>query len=411
MTWKPRLLGPDEFDAVADLNAVVFHDGPTLSDDHRTRARLVTEVDRTFVIDDGPTLAGTAAAYSMQVALPGGGSVPMCGVTGVGVLPTHRRQGMLRALLTAVHDQAIERGEPLAGLTASQGGIYRRFGYGVATRAQTMSVDCTRSDEVVDITVPGRMRLVDKAEATVALPAVWEQHWRRRAGELRRSPGWWERLATDTPDHRDGATARFVVVHEDPAGHVDGAATYRLKGAEVPGGRWSELRVGDLAAAADQVEAALLRYLMDVDLVGRLTFWGSTDVALRWRLVDPRALSVNHDVDLLWLRPLDVPVCLTSRSYAGPTDGLVIEVVDTARPELGGRFLLEAGADGAACSAVGSEPDVVLATAELGSLLLGGVTWANLRRAGLVDERAPGAVDRLDGLFRPDRAPYCGTGF
>jgi predicted acetyltransferase len=44
------------------------------------------------------------------------------------VAPTHRRRGLLTALIEAVHDQAVERGEPLAGLTASEGGIYRRFG-------------------------------------------------------------------------------------------------------------------------------------------------------------------------------------------------------------------------------------------------------------------------------------------
>ena len=49
--------------------------------------------------------------------------------------------------------------------------------------------------------------------------------------------------------------------------------------------------------------------------------------------------------------------------------------------------------------------------ATLGSLLLGDVTWTNLRRAGLVDERTAGTADRLDALFRPERAPYCGTDF
>jgi predicted acetyltransferase len=411
VTWKPRIMDPGELDAAADLSAVMFHVGPTLPDADRSRMRMVLETDRTFVIDDGPALAGIAAAYSMAVVLPGGGSVPMAGVTEVGVLPTHRRRGMLRALMTAVHDQAIERGEPLAGLTASQGGIYRRFGYGVATRVQTMTVDCTRAEELVDTTIPGRLRLVDETEAAKVLPAVWEQHWRRRPGELARSPRWWEAMAVDSPEWRDGATARFVVAHEDPSGRVDGAAVYRLKDAEVAGGRWSELRVRDLIAVDDRVEAALLRYLLDVDLVGKLTWWGPVDLPLRWRLVDSRALSVSREVDMLWLRPFDVPACLTARSYAGPADGLVLEVVDAARPELGGRFLLEAGVDGASCRAVSSEPDVVLGAADLGSLLLGGVTWATLLRAGLIEERTPGAVTRLDGLFRPDRAPFCGTSF
>jgi hypothetical protein len=89
----------------------------------------------------------------------------------------------------------------------------------------------------------------------------------------------------------------------------------------------------------------------------------------------------------------------------------VVEVVDPWRPELGGRFRLDAGPDGAEARRTSEDPDVVLATPELGALLLGGVTWSTLRRAGLVDERTPGAVDRLDAAFRPTRAPHCATDF
>ncbi len=49
--------------------------------------------------------------------------------------------------------------------------------------------------------------------------------------------------------------------------------------------------------------------------------------------------------------------------------------------------------------------------ADLGALLLGGVSWATLCRAGLVDERSPDAVARADAMFRPDRAPFCSTDF
>jgi predicted acetyltransferase len=113
----------------------------------------------------------------------------------------------------------------------------------------------------------------------------------------------------------------------------------------------------------------------------------------------------------MWLRPLDVAACLTARTYTGAPAGAVIEVVDQARPELGGRFRLDAGPDGAACARTTADPDVVLRTPELGALLLGGVSWATLWRAGLIDQRTSGAIDRLDTLFRPERAPYCATAF
>ena len=43
----------------------------------------------------------------------------------------------------------------------------------------------------------------------------------------------------------------------------------------------------------------------------------------------------------------------------------------------------------------------------LGSALLGGVSFAALRRAGRLVELQKGAVDRADALFRWDRHPWC----
>jgi predicted acetyltransferase len=170
------------------------------------------------------------------------------------------------------------------------------------------------------------------------------------------------------------------------------------------------LAVEDVVATSDAVEAALLRYLLDVDLVNRVEWKAPVDHPLRWWLADSRAVSVTREQDHLWLRPLDVGRCLSSRSYA-TTDALVVEVIDDDRPAVGGRFRLDAGPDGAASARTTAEPDLSLGVADLGALLLGGVSWATLHRVGLVDERTSGAVARADALFRPERPPYCGTGF
>src|SRR5690606_9468661 len=158
--------------------------------------------------------------------------------------------GLLTALLEAVHDQAVERGEPLAGLTASEGGIYRRFGYGVATRYQHVRIDTRRSAELAPFRVPepgdatgsgpgpgspargdaaeGRVRFASEAEAAAILPAVWDRHWRRTPGEVDRTAGYWAEEALDTPHAREGASARFIAVHDDAAGRPDGFAIYRI---------------------------------------------------------------------------------------------------------------------------------------------------------------------------------------
>jgi predicted acetyltransferase len=404
---------PDELPAVSDLLALGFGIGPVSPPEHRAEVNAVVEVDRTVVVEDEGRLIATAGAFSLRMALPGG-AAPMAGVTEVVVAPTHRRRGLLTALIEAVHDQAVERGEPLAGLTASEGGIYRRFGYGVATRFQSVRVDARRSGEVpppdgVAGTDSGRMRYVTETEAATVLPAVWDRHWRRTPGEVDRTPGFWADGALDGDHARAGASARHIVVHEDAGGRSDGFAIYRIAQDFGVGGTNHEARLLSLAAGSDQVEAALLRFLLDIDLVGTLTWDAPVDLPLRWRLADPRALLVTAERDLLWLRPLDVAACLAARTYR--TDGeLALEVVDERRAA-GGRFLLVGGADGAECRRTDREPDLVVTVADLGSLLAGGTTWRTLQRAGRIDERAGGAVSRADALFRPERAAYCATEF
>jgi predicted acetyltransferase len=411
VTWKARPIDPGELEATIDLTALAFAMGPRATENQRRQTAMMTEPDRVFVVEDGDVFAGTGAAYSIAVALPGGGTLPLAGVSQVGVSPAHRRRGILRALMEAVHDQAVDRGEPIAGLTASEGGIYRRFGYGVATRYQSLSIDRPAAAEV-DGGSAGRIRVISDAEARPLLPAVWERYWRQVPGEVRRPPVWWDMLALDFAEDRDGASARFVAVHDDADAVPDGFVTYRVRrgwgsGRLLP----HELLVESVAAIDEGVVAALLRFVLGVDLVGTVE-WAAAplDLPFRWRLANPRALRVTREVDHLWLRPLDVAACLAGRSY-GIEGACVLEVADPARPALGGRFRLEGGPEGADCRRSDAGPDLAVGVADLGALLLGGVSWSTLLRARLVDERTPGAAARADLMFRPDRAPYCSTDF
>jgi predicted acetyltransferase len=52
-------------------------------------------------------------------------------------------------------------------------------------------------------------------------------------------------------------------------------------------------------------------------------------------------------------------------------------------------------------------PDVRLDVQALASAYLGGFTFAELARAGRVEEVARGGVARADALFRVDAKPWC----
>src|SRR5581483_5441497 len=78
-------------------------------------------------VDEGGATVGGAGAFSFRMTVPGGTTLPTAGVTLVGVLPTHRRRGILGSMMRAQLDDVHERGEPLAALWASEETIYGRY--------------------------------------------------------------------------------------------------------------------------------------------------------------------------------------------------------------------------------------------------------------------------------------------
>src|SRR5260221_5533724 len=92
------------------------------------------EVERMHVAFAGDRMIGGAGAFTFQMSVPGGALVPTAGITVVGVLPTHRRRGVLRMLMKEQLEDCRARGELAAYLWASEATIYGRFGYGLASR-------------------------------------------------------------------------------------------------------------------------------------------------------------------------------------------------------------------------------------------------------------------------------------
>ena len=253
----------------------------------------------------------------------------------------------------------------------------------------------------------GRVRFATEDEAATILPEVWERHWPRTPGEVRRTPGFWVEDALDPPEERGGASARFVAVHTDEGGRPDGFVTYRIAEGWGAGGTNHEARILLLAAASDAVEAALLRFVLDIDLVGTVTWNAPVDLPLRWRLADPRAVTVHAERDLLWLRPLDVPGCLEGRGYAAAGE-VVLEVVDERGRPAGGTCWRRARRRPLPPCRPHPDPSCRWPSwARCWPAVPPGTPWPG--PAG--SARTPGSLDRADALFRTARAAYCATEF
>jgi predicted acetyltransferase len=155
----------------------------------------------------------------------------------------------------------------------------------------------------------------------------------------------------------------------------------------------------------------LLRRLLDFDLMGSVKLnVGVDDPLLRWA-GGPRATSDLATYDSLWVRLVDLPEALQARSWSTSCD-LAVEVADRSAAWNQGVWRIRAGHDGrAVVERTNADADVRLDVEALGAAYLGGGNLVALQRAGLVDERRPGAVADLWRAMRTDLVPTASVGF
>jgi predicted acetyltransferase len=369
------------------------------------------EYDRSIGAFDGDRLVGTGGAYSMDLTLPGLTAIPIGGLTAISVLPTHRRRGILRSMIAYHFEETEARGELVSALGASESVIYGRFGYGLATIYADYEIDPRRGQFLRPPVNRGRLRLLEPEETAKIVPPLYDRYRRAQPGELSRPQVWWDVYARDPEWMRQGASRHYDVVYESEPSRVDGWISYRVENRWPDGLAANVIKVRMLVGLTGEAEAALWRYLLDLDLAGTIQLHGRPiDDPVRWRLADPRRLRTTHVGDHLWVRLLDLPGALAARRYA-VDDALVLEVSDPVRPRNQGRFRLEGGPDGAACEPTRAEPDLALDVADLGAAYLGGASLVSLARAERVAERTPGALLRADRMFAASPPPLCTTHF
>jgi predicted acetyltransferase len=401
-----RSINEDEYLAWHGAISLAFsdHPNPKLGEVWRK----VTEIDRTIAVFDGGEIVANAGAFSFDLTVPGGSTLPAAGVTAVGVRHTHRRRGLLNRMMRHQLDDVVRRGEPLAVLTASETVIYGRYGYGLATQYWGWKVDTLDLQLAVPSRAGGRLRVIDKDAAAKVLPGIHDVARLRHPGQMAWLPAYWEMWLADLEQDRDGATARFYLLHENDGGEPDGYLAYNVKH------KWSDglpdhtVNIVALHAVDDEVEAALFEHLVTIDLVRHVSGWGRpVNDHLLHRLANTRRMRVNHAGDHLWLRVLDVPRALSARTL-GADDRLVLSVTDGFMPASGGVFSV---APDGCTRADGATPDLALDARDLGAIYLGGVTPTTLGRAGRITELTPGALARADHLFFSSQTPWCDTDF
>jgi predicted acetyltransferase len=363
-------------------------------------ARILPFSRMLAALEDGQIVGG-AGAFPFEMSVPGG-RVPCCGTTVVGVYPTHRRRGALRAMMRAHIDQARELGEPIAALWASEETIYGRYGYGRAGYAGDISIPRERVEFAQPFEPRGRIRIVEPDEALEKFPALWDALAEERPGVFTRTSDWWEtRTIHDAPERRHGAgPKRFALLEHD--GDAVAYAIYRHNPSWENFVSTGKVRVVEAIGRNAQATIEVWRYLLDIDWVATIeSSLIPPDHPVFFALAEPRRARYRVG-DSVWVRLLDVGAALSARTYARG-DELVFELRDEFCAWNEGRWRL---ADGVA-ERTEDAPDLRCDVAVLGSLYLGGVALSALAQANLVEELTPGAIARADGVFRHGLHPWC----
>jgi predicted acetyltransferase len=383
------------------LNVISHYFGHQNTDEDAERFANWIEVDRMHAARENGTIVGGAGAFTYRMAVPGGGSVSAGGVTVVGVLPSHRRRGVLTAMMKAQLEDCRARGDEVAYLWASEATIYGRFGYGLASRIGAVELARERTRFAQPFESRGTVRLLDFDESVQLFPPLYDAVFAQRPGMFSRSKAWWEtRKLSDDPARRRGGPLNRALLELD--GKPAGYALYRVAQDWTAGVSSGTVTIQEVVTPTPEATRELWRWLLDFDWTSKLTAdLLPLDHPLFLLLAEPRRMKFQVN-DGVWVRILDVEKALAARTFNGD-DAVVLEVRDAFLPETAGRYRVSAGGVGR----TDADAEIALDISALGSVYLGGFTFRELVDSFRADELVDGALARADALFATAVEPWC----
>ena len=406
MSVEIRVCPPERFIELLKTSEIGFSED--LPDDMIGRIERVADKERWFAAFDDDRIVGTSGVFSQRLNVPGG-ELPAGGITFVTVLPSHRRRGLMSAMMRLMVDDCRRRGEPLAILWAAEGAIYGRFGFGLATVCMNVEADLRSVGIAGRWPREGSCRLLPVGEGLDVVAPIYEAARRGRAGFMARSPDWWVGVLPLVDKDARGGEARRLVVYETADG-PEAYAVYKAKAEWNVRGPGGTLTVEEAIGSTPRGTREIWRYLLEVDLVRTLKAWRlPADHPLFMLVSEPRRLGTTMG-DGLWLRIVDVAAALEGRTYGIDGRGagrLTLDLRDEYCPWNEGRWRLEVSDGHARAVRTDDGADLALDADDLGSLFLGGFTATALAGAGRVVELRRGSLALADGLFPTASKPWC----
>lgn len=414
MPFDIRALGPEQHAAFSTPARLSF--GNVLDPQRLARIEKMSEITHRLAAFEGDEIVGCAAGIDLDMTTPGG-SVPITALSGVGVVPTHRRQGILTALVRELFQRARSVGtaspsgvrarasRPVSVLWAAESAVYARYGYGPATWAGAVSVERSHAAFWSPPPPTGHLRLLSDAESRKLFPEVWDRARAVTPGMMSRSPEWWDLKRLTDFEKGPGPLQRLAFFQD---GRADGYALYRFAHRPSPtGANTASLTAIEVLGATPLATARLWHYLLTFDLAHKIEALVLPPTHPLFLLCkEPRYLGMTFS-DALWVRLIDVEAALSARSWGSPA-ALTLQVEDAFCPWNEGLYRIDGARGTVSRDRTGSGgADLRIDAGSLGAAYLGGTSMGQLADAGRAHELTEGAVHIADSLFRSARPPWC----
>lgn len=393
----------------------------TMPDDPYARDHL-RPAERRIAVRDDNGIFGGCFAYEFGLAMPGGARVPVAGLGGVSISPPSQGKGGFRPMMRAHLENSLVLGDAASVLMASESGLYSRYGYGMATELVQWQLPVREfsipADSVADFTV----KLIhDRVQAIATLLPIHEQALNTQSGGIDRCAEWWQMVLGDDTDSWFGRGPQFVAVVYDARQNACGYALYKIDGVAetaIGHGRVNGVcKVSEIITLEPRAQVALLKYMSSIGMTREL-IWELAPVnpAVRHYMSDPRQLWQQGRLDMMWLRPLDLPALFCNRTY-GHEGQVIIDYCDPTFDHLCKAWRLTVANGSARIEEVtdlnrntNTELLVALDCVALGSLILGGTRVTELAAVGAV-LGCEASIHLFDRLMLCDVVPFNVTKF
>ena len=350
-------------------------------------------LDRSVGVFKDSNIVATSHSFSLEMNIPGN-CLPMAGVSHVTVLPTHRRQGILREMIRYQIDSFQDNSEPLSSLSSSESAIYGRFGYGIAVFKENWVIQIPDNFQMELPSSRGQTIFIDHDQITNYFPLIYSIYARDKNAMVRVPDFHWYRKALRKPSN-------FNVVFEKDKSPL-GYAAYEING--------SVLIVDELVAVTAEAYFDLWNHIFSFNHVRTVKADKRSQTELLPHMLSCKLNFQRIVSDGLWLRLIDAPSALAKRDYATP-GRINIKVVDTFCPWNENTYELLFDGINAQCTRTETRPDIVISAADLASIYLGGAKLSDISALGRVDEITSGSIQKAGDMFKVDIPEICPFGW